>query len=129
MNMQKYFEVRCCCNPEILYGWLPATAVPLITTNGVGASEYVPMMQSNPHNLEMGTRAFRNRHIRGTQESGQILLKAEVVNFNEINMRRANGLTRSTYIALRYEDDALPIERKYENLRRVRGFIPNPTCL
>lgn len=104
-------EVRCCCNPQRLYGWL---AIPA-TKRHVGARIYLEAFEKRAAGI-VG-RVPTDEPTGPAPE--RIVVQLEV---DELTDPERNG--GAPFLALKYADEDLKPAEKLRRLKMLQGFEP-----
>lgn len=113
-------EIRCCCNPERLYGTLPVYGEPRIGQRFRFAIP--PTFVRDRHGRDVGT----------VVPGGEVLLEVATVTLGAFcSLERAMAppnfeeVHRERHDALKYHGDELSFVEKLTRLRHVPGFEPS----
>lgn len=108
-------EIRCCCDPTRLYGWLTLNGEPVL---GQRLRFAVPPTRITDGPADVGT----------VTPGGEVLLSVDRLTVPREEGVRGFGDFRS-YWALKYEGDGPTFAQKLEALRHVPGFEPSPEAV
>lgn len=116
-------EIRCCCNPHRLYGWLPFYG-------GEPRMGHRLRFSVPPRFVD---RVVGPGAVDTAAAGGEVLLEVATVTLGTFCSLRPRGaapdfeeLQRTSRLALKYHGDDLSFVEKLARLRHVPGFIPSP---